>query len=235
MQVVAETGSTNDDLLEAAKLGAPDRSVLATAHQTAGRGRLDRRWDAPPGTNLLVSLLFCTLADDPPGHLHELTQRVALSAVSAARSVAGVDATLKWPNDLLIGDRKLAGMLAQAATVVDPQTGRHSIGHVVVGIGLNVGWCPDDGARLGDGVHPLDVLAAMLTAYDQLPDDVHPMYRATLGTLGRQVRVTLAGPQSDLVGRAIDVGRDGRLTVLDDCAISHHLDTGDIVHLRTES
>ena len=60
---VAETGSTNTDLL--ALTAAPDRSVLAAGHQTAGRGRLDRRWDAPPGTNLLVSFLFRTVPDDP--------------------------------------------------------------------------------------------------------------------------------------------------------------------------
>lgn len=226
--MVAQTGSSNDDLLSAASRGAPDRSVLVAAHQTAGRGRLDRRWDAPPGTNLLVSLLF----RDLPQHLHELTQRVALAASSAARTVAGVHARLKWPNDLVVGDAKLAGVLSQAVTVVDPDTGAPRVDHVVVGIGVNVGWAPEGGALLGVDVHPLDVLAALLTAYDELPDDVHPLYRSNLATLGRLVRVTL--PAGEIVGRAIDVGRDGRLTVLDDCAISHHLDTGDVVHVRAE-
>lgn len=229
VEVVAETGSTNDDLLAAARRGAPDRSVLVTAHQTAGRGRLDRKWEAPPGANLLVSLLFRQL----PEQVHELTQRVALAAVAAARTIAHVDAALKWPNDLLIDDAKLSGMLSQAATVSDERTGRSHIDHVVVGIGINVGWAPEGGARLGDGIHPLDLLVAMLTAYDQLPADVHPLYRANLATLGRSVRVTLPG--GELVGRAIDVERDGRLTVLDECAISHHLDTGDIVHLRVQN
>ncbi|HAP74918.1 MAG TPA: biotin--[acetyl-CoA-carboxylase] ligase, partial [Acidimicrobiaceae bacterium] len=79
-------------------------------HQTAGRGRLDRRWDAPPGSNLLVSMLFRSMPTVPA----ELTWRVGLAACAAAEGVAGVSPTLKWPNDLLLGDAKLAGILAQA-------------------------------------------------------------------------------------------------------------------------
>ncbi|MCB1001163.1 MAG: biotin--[acetyl-CoA-carboxylase] ligase [Acidimicrobiales bacterium] len=221
VQVVEVTGSTNTDLLAAAAAGAPDRAVLAARHQTAGRGRLDRRWEAPPGSNLLVSMLFRHL----PQHVHELTQRVALAALDAVAEVGGVRAGLKWPNDLLVDGAKLAGVLAQAA-VVD---GR--IDHVVVGIGINVGWAPDGGAMVGQGVDPLDVLVAMLRAHDALPADVYDRYRERLVTLGQRVRVERP---ADLVeGRAIDVGRDGRLAVLDACGITHHLDTGDVVHLRT--
>jgi BirA family biotin operon repressor/biotin-[acetyl-CoA-carboxylase] ligase len=220
VNVVDETGSTNADLLAAAMAGAPDRSVLVARHQTAGRGRLDRTWVAPPGANLLVSVLFRTVPDHP----HELTQRVALAALDAAVRMAGVHAGLKWPNDLLVDGAKLAGVLAQAG-VVD---GR--LDHVVVGIGVNVGWAPEGGARLGDGIDPLDVLGALLAAFDALPADVHDRYRSALVTLGQQVRVER--PADVLEGRAIDVGRDGRLAVLDACGITHHLDTGDVVHLR---
>src|SRR3954467_10569212 len=107
---VAETGSTNADLVAAAMADAPDRTVLATDHQTAGRGRLDRRWDAPPGSNLLVSMLLRHVPDDP----HVLSQRVALAAVAACRREADVQVTIKWPNDLLLDGAKLAGILAQA-------------------------------------------------------------------------------------------------------------------------
>jgi BirA family transcriptional regulator, biotin operon repressor / biotin---[acetyl-CoA-carboxylase] ligase len=188
---------------------------------------MDRRWEAPPGANLLVSLLFREL----PTHVHELTQRVALAAVAAAKAVAHVEARLKWPNDIVVGDGKLAGVLAQAGTVIE-RHGHSRIDHVVVGIGLNVGWSPDGGARLGDDIHPLDVLRAMLAAYDELPLDVYPTYRASLATLGQHVRVEF--PRSQLHGRAIDVGRDGRLAVVDECAITHHVDTGDVIHLRVE-
>lgn len=225
VRVVEETGSTNADLLAAAASGAPDRSVLAARHQTAGRGRLDRRWDAPAGANLLVSLLFT----DVPHVPHVLTQRVGLAALAAAQRLAGVEAVLKWPNDLLVDDRKLAGVLAQSTFVGGRQA-------VVVGIGINVGWCPPDGARLDDGpaaaggIDPMDVLRGLLVAYDELPADVAAPYRSRLGTLGRAVRVELA--DGVLEGRAIDVEPDGRLVVLDACGISHRVDTGDVVHLR---
>ena len=221
VRVVDETGSTNADLLAAAAAGAPDRSVLAARHQTAGRGRLDRTWVAPPGSNLLVSMLFT----DVPHVPHVLTQRVGVAAVLASQRVAGVVARLKWPNDLLVDDRKLAGVLAQSAI----HDGRQS---VVVGIGINVGWAPDGAARLGDGIDPLEVLAAMLAAYDELPDDIAATYRSHLGTLGRSVRVEL--PDSVVEGRALDVEADGRLVVLDECGISHRIDTGDVVHLRPQ-
>ncbi len=220
VEVVEETGSTNADVLAAAAAGAPDRSVLVARHQTAGRGRLDRRWDAPPGTNLLVSLLL----REVPEHPHELTQRVALAALDAVREVGGVHAGLKWPNDLLVDGAKLAGVLAQAG-VVD---GR--LDHVVVGIGINVGWAPEGGARVGDGIDPLDVLHALLRAFDALPADVFDRYSSSLVTIGQPVRVER--PADVVEGRAIGVGRDGRLDVLDTCGILHHLDSGDVVHLR---
>ena len=218
VSVVDETGSTNADLLRAAAEGAPDRTVLMARHQSAGRGRLDRRWEAPPGANLLVSLLF----REVPEHPHVLTQRVGLAAIAACAEVAGVQPLLKWPNDLLLGGAKLAGVLAQAQLGANPA--------VVVGIGINVGWAPEGAARLGDGVSPTEVLAAMLRAYDALPADVWLPYREHLGTLGRQVRVEL--PDGEVTGRALDVEPDGRLVVIDDCGITHRFAVGDVVHLR---
>jgi len=221
VEVVDETGSTNADLLAAAASGAPHRSVLAARHQTAGRGRLDRRWDAPAGANLLVSILFREIPNPPV----ELTWRVGLAACAAVRAVAGVEARLKWPNDLLVDGRKLAGILAQASL-----TGPGGPA-VVVGVGMNVRWAPEGAAQLGEGVDPLEVLASMLRELDALPADVQPEYRAALGTLGTQVRAELPG--GDVVeGRAVDVEPDGRLVVLDACAITHRFDVADIVHLR---
>ncbi len=218
VSVVEETGSTNADLLVAAADGAPDRTVLVARHQTAGRGRLDRRWEATPGANLLVSLLFREIPDTP----HVLTQRVGLAAIAACQQVAGVRPTLKWPNDLLLDDLKLAGILAQATLGAHPA--------VVVGIGLNVGWAPQGSARLGDSVDPLNLLAALLTAYDELPADVWLLYRQNLGTLGRSVRVELS--DSTIEGRALDVEADGRLVVVDSSETTHHISVGDVIHLR---
>jgi BirA family biotin operon repressor/biotin-[acetyl-CoA-carboxylase] ligase len=212
---VASTGSTNADLAASAEL-RPDRSVLVTDHQTAGRGRLDRRWDAPPGANLLVSLLFHQVPEPPAA----LTQRVGLAAVAAVHTVAAMRAQLKWPNDVLVDGAKLAGILAQ----------RTASGAVVVGLGLNVRWAPDGAARLGPDHDPLDVLAALLIAYDDLPTDVTAAYREVLVTIGQQVRVER--PSDVLEGTAVDIDPDGRLVVVDACALSHHVDVGDVVHLR---
>ena len=218
VEVVAETGSTNADLLAAAVEGALDRTVLVALHQTAGRGRLDRRWDAPPGVNLLASLLFRDFAGSP----HVLTQRVGLAALTACKRLSEVNAELKWPNDLLLEGAKLAGILAQAQFGERPA--------VVVGIGINVGWAPEGAAFLGAGIDPLDVLAGLLRAYDDLPTDVWPLYRQHLATLGKRVKVELA--DRVIEGRAVDVEPDGRLVVVDDGGITHHFDTGDVVHLR---
>lgn len=217
---VAETGSTNADLLAAGAAGAPHRTALAAGHQTAGRGRLDRRWEAPSSANLLVSILL----RDVPRFPHELTQRIALAAQAACRSVAGVNAVLKWPNDLLVDGEKLAGVLAQAGT-------SPSGDFVVVGIGINVAWSPSGASRLGDSVSPGLVLDALLAAYDALPASITDLYCEQLATIGQQVRVDLPGDRS-IVGRAIGVEPDGRLVVLDDCAITHRIDTGDVIHLR---
>lgn len=158
---------------------------------------------------------------DVPEIPGELTIRVGLAAIDAVERIAGVVARLKWPNDVLVDDRKLAGILAQRAAE----------GPVVVGLGLNVGWAPDGAARLGGDIHPDAVLAALLTGFDALPTDVHDRYRNALATLGRRVRVGLPG--GDIVGTAIDVERDGRLMVIDGCAVTHRVDVGDVVHLRT--
>jgi len=209
------TGSTNVDLIAAAA-ERPDRSVLVAARQTAGRGRLDRRWEAPPGANLLASLLFHHVTTSA----HELTVRVGLAAIDAVAEVADVAATLKWPNDVLVGPSKLAGILAQQAQSQS----------IVVGIGLNVGWAPEGAARLGDGIAPSTVLAALLRSFDALPVDIAPRHRAALATLGRRVRVELA--DRVLVGHADDIDADGRLLVRDERGVTHRIDAGDVVHLR---
>jgi len=229
--VVEETGSTNADLLAQGAHGAPDRTVLRANYQSAGRGRLDRTWEAPRGVNLLVSMLFRHI----PERLHVLTQVVALAAAAVARD-CGVPVILKWPNDILVGTEKVAGILAQAA----PAGPDHRIPFVVVGIGCNLGWAPPGAASLASSgwtreVSPDEFLAAMLPEIDRLLalDDLqmHAEYVTQLGTIGAQVKVDLPNGEH-VVGRAMDVEPDGRLVVLDECAITHRIDTADVVHLR---
>lgn len=223
VQVVPETGSTNADLIAAAVSGAPDRTVVAAHYQTAGRGRLDRRWEAPPGSNLLVSMLFRPVPDPP----HRATWLVALAARQAVLATTGTDARIKWPNDLLVGDAKLAGLLAQVAGDA-----------VVVGLGLNVGWAPEGAARLGDGIDPLMVLGRILSELDELAAftnaELLAVYRKASATVHRRVRAELPGG-AVLEGRAVDVADDGRLIVLDDCAVTHRLDVADVVHVRSSA
>jgi BirA family transcriptional regulator, biotin operon repressor / biotin---[acetyl-CoA-carboxylase] ligase len=101
---------------------------------------------------------------------------------------------------------------------------------VVVGLGLNVRWAPDGGARLGPDVNPRVVLRALLAAFDALPTDILPRYRRALATLGRQVRIELVNGTLD--GTAVDIDPSGRLVVVDARSVTHHVDVGDVVHLR---
>jgi BirA family transcriptional regulator, biotin operon repressor / biotin---[acetyl-CoA-carboxylase] ligase len=119
--------STNRYLIDEALSGASEGLVAVADYQTAGRGRLGRRWVAPPGSNLLASVLLRPALSAT--QLHLVTAVMGLAASDACNGLVGVEPTLKWPNDLLVGDRKLAGILAES--VQDA---------VVVGLGLNVRW-----------------------------------------------------------------------------------------------
>ena len=235
IQTVSETGSTNADLMAAGLAGAPDRSVLRADFQSAGRGRLDRTWEAPRGANLLVSILF----RDVPQHIQSLTQVVVLAAAYVARQRCGVEAVLKWPNDILVNGEKLSGILSQAA----PATPDGKIPFVVAGLGLNLAWAPPGAASLAscgwtEELTPDQFLKAMLPEIDRLldiaPEEMHAEYVACLSTLGTRVRAEM--PNGDnIVGHAVSVEPDGQLVILDECAVSHRINTADVVHLRPVS
>lgn len=229
---VDETGSTNTDLLAAVERGeAGDRTVLATDYQTAGRGRLDRRWDAPPGANLLTSILFAA----EPDPTFPFMAMVSLAAIDAIEDLAGATFEerlgLKWPNDLLLDGCKLAGVLAQRSSTT---------GATVVGIGVNVTWAPDDKGcvrrDLDISVTPVAMLPLMLRALDDMMSRVDSRahvcgrYRERLLTLGQAVRIELPGDRS-VSGLAVDVDDDGRLLVDVDGSIDT-FDVGDVVHAR---
>jgi BirA family transcriptional regulator, biotin operon repressor / biotin---[acetyl-CoA-carboxylase] ligase len=238
---VGETASTNADLLALAEAGEPAGLVLVADHQTAGRGRLGRRWSAPPGASLLVSAL---LRPPPGAPVHGATWAAGLAARHACATAAGVVADLKWPNDLLVGERKVAGILAEALVV------EGVVAAVVVGTGLNVNWPPveDLPGELADVVvalnhlvgRPLDrerVLQAYLEAlqlyvglWERAPAELAAAYRSTLATLGRDVSVTV--PSGSLTGRAVDLDDEGALVVETADGQQHVVRAGDVVHLR---
>ncbi len=234
-----EVDSTNSRVRDAARQGAGEGLVIVADHQTAGRGRLDRRWESPPGANLLASVLLrpgCDAAD-----LHLCTGAVALAASDACREVAGVEPVLKWPNDLLVDGHKLAGVLAEAEF-----SGGALVG-VVVGIGINVAWpgpdeaggtCLDD---LGGSAQPVDrrvllerLLGALSVRRPQLDDAsgrraLADEVRRRCATLGQPVRVHLAG--EELTGLAAAIDDAGQL-VVETAAGPRLVTAGDVVHLR---
>ena len=129
-----ELDSTNRYLLSEARTGAAEGLVVVADHQSAGRGRLGRRWEAPPAANLLVSVLLRPQLPLEARHLASAV--VALAAADACAALAGLTVGIKWPNDLLVDGRKLAGVLAEA------DVGTEGPAPIVVGIGINVAWPP---------------------------------------------------------------------------------------------
>jgi BirA family biotin operon repressor/biotin-[acetyl-CoA-carboxylase] ligase len=201
----AEVDSTNRVTADLARAGAPDGVVVGADHQTAGRGRRGRTWEAPPGASLLVSVLL-----RPAPAL--VTLHAGLAAAGACEAVAGVAIGLKWPNDLLLDDAKVGGILTEA--VADA---------AVVGLGVNLAWAPAGAARLGATVDRDALLDAYLERLGD-PGDVLARYRRRCTTLGRPVRVEL--PAGAIEGIAEDVDDDGRLVVAD-----RPVAAGDVVHL----
>jgi BirA family biotin operon repressor/biotin-[acetyl-CoA-carboxylase] ligase len=237
VQWFATIDSTNRWLLDEARAGAPAGLVAVADHQGAGRGRRGRSWDAAPGSSLLTSILF--RPELAPEELHLVTVTTALALADALEATAGVAAGLKWPNDLVVGDRKLAGLLAEAEVV-----GGHARA-VVVGAGVNLGQSSFPGelaatatsCRLETGTIPEReaVLDAMLERLDALLGEPHAAvldaYRSRLSTLGRDVRIEL--DRHSFVGRARDVDDHGRLIVDLDDGGSEVVAVGDVVHLRS--
>lgn len=207
----AEVDSTNRIAAALARDGAADGLVVLADHQTDGRGRRGRSWEAPPGSSLLASVLL-----RPPPPL--VTLAAGLAAADACAEVAGIVTELKWPNDVLAaGGAKLAGLLAEA--VGDA---------VVVGLGLNVDWgatpLPAGATSLGRAVDRVALLAAWLRGLAE-PGDVLSRYRSRCATLGRRVRVEL--PDGTVEGVATDVDDEGRLVVG-----GREISAGNLVHLR---
>ena len=163
LDVVERTGSTNADLLAAATAGARDRTVLVAEYQEAGRGRMTRSWVSPPGTGLTVSVLLRPVGV-PASRFGWLPLLTGLAVLDTVRRFSSAPAGLKWPNDVLIGEReprKVAGILAEVADARGPA--------VVIGIGMNVGATPPDQpfatslAAEGARVERHAVLVALLT------------------------------------------------------------------------
>jgi BirA family biotin operon repressor/biotin-[acetyl-CoA-carboxylase] ligase len=232
----AELDSTNRWVLDEARGGAADGLVCVADHQTAGRGRRGRVWNAPPGSSLLVSVLLRPGLD--AGRVHIVTMAAGLALAEAVDEVAGIRALLKWPNDLIVDGRKLAGLLAEADLSATGDA--HA---VVVGVGCNVDWqdFPPELAETAtacnlEAGHSVDrsaLLDAFLAHFAQRLDhldDVPADYRARLDTLGRRVQVDLG--QRVIEGVAVEIDASGQLLVTRDDGEPETIAVGDVVHVR---
>src|ERR1700757_2932309 len=240
LDVVEETGSTNADLLARAASGVDVAgAVLIAEHQTAGRGRHGRGWSASPRAQITMSV-GVSVVDVPAagwGWLSLATGVAVVDAVAPLLEAAGVQVGLKWPNDVLAGGGKLAGILAEVAKPV-----------VVIGLGLNVTQAPEEVD--GGGATSLLDLGVSAPDRDQLvgsvlralggrivaragrpgPHQLAADYRARSLTIGTRVRAQLPGGK-ELVGTASAVDDQGRLC-LETGAESVVVSAGDVIHLR---
>jgi BirA family transcriptional regulator, biotin operon repressor / biotin---[acetyl-CoA-carboxylase] ligase len=247
-EVVESTGSTNADLLARALAGEPEGAVLAAEEQRAGRGRMGRTWTSPPRAALTFSVLLKPAV--PLARRGWLPLLAGVAVAAAVTQVTGVKTGLKWPNDLLAADAKLAGILAEAASDA-----------VVVGIGLNVSTEPAELSHLlaparpgalpatslrAAGATALDRASLLLAILGKLehwyrawqraggdPDrsGLRAEYTRLSATIGRTVRAELPGGQA-LSGPVVGVDSDGRLLVRVSSGSEVAVAAGDVVHLR---
>ncbi|MEU4313382.1 biotin--[acetyl-CoA-carboxylase] ligase [Nocardia sp. NPDC024068] len=239
IDVVESTGSTNADLIARAADPETDRIVLVAEAQESGRGRLARAWSSPPRAQISLSMLVRTDGVDAEmlGWIPLLT---GIAAVDAVRGATGVPAALKWPNDVLVEGRKLAGILAEVAA-----TGPRPA--IVVGIGLNVSLTADElpvphatsltlcGAEQPDRTA---LVLALLTEFARRysewrdsgwdPEVLAEAYRERCATLGAPVRAELPGGRL-LTGIARDIDTAGRLLIGEEAVAA-----GDVTHLRPQ-
>ncbi|WP_210435464.1 biotin--[acetyl-CoA-carboxylase] ligase [Saccharopolyspora sp. ASAGF58] len=250
LDVVTTTGSTNTDLVAAAGRGAADRTVLIAEEQHAGRGRMQRQWASHRGHGLFLSVLLRPKV--PQAAIAWLPLIAGVALAETVDRATGVPATLKWPNDLLLGDggewSKGAGILAEAVAGPDGMA-------IVLGMGINVFQQREDLPR-GAGGLPATSLAAegaevdreefavaLLTSFAEVDDrwrgaagdvvasGLLDRYRRLCSTLGQQVRVEL-GADDQLRGVATDIDETGRLVVRSADGGTTAVSAGDVVHLR---
>ncbi len=247
--------STNREAVQLAQAEVEHGTVIVADSQTAGRGRLSRTWFSPANTNLYCSVILRTVR--PPERLTEwlswLPLVTALAAAEAIEQVSSIHVTVKWPNDLLISERKVGGILCESGT------GMRSSPFQIIGIGINVNGDHDDWpADLRDSATSIwqerkivvdrnRLLAQLLLELEQCLDELtlHGMtqlasaYHQRCSTIGHPVRATL-GNGDIVVGLAEGIGQDGSLRVRPQATQPGsgtpeviNLRVADIIHLRT--
>ena len=244
VRYLANTGSTNADVATAARDGAAEGLLIVADEQSHGRGRLDREWQSPPRAGIAMSVLLRPgdAADAwpavPTNRFGFLPLLAGVALVETVRRLGEVDAALKWPNDLLINERKCAGILAESV----------GDGAIAIGIGLNVTLRQSELPRAdatslqlsGSSCVDRDPLVRSLArdieswyarwrdaGGDAATCGLLASYRFHCATIGANVSVSMPGG-ADIVGVATEVDDDGRLVVGDRAVAA-----GDVIHLRS--
>ncbi|RRD46794.1 biotin--[acetyl-CoA-carboxylase] ligase [Tessaracoccus sp. OH4464_COT-324] len=237
IRVVDSTGSTNSDLAQAARAGAAPGQVLIAREQTSGRGRLARQWVSPAGRSVSLSVLLAPRAEPKDWGWLSLLTGLAVRAALAGLAPAGVQVTLKWPNDVLIDGRKVCGILSERLE----QQGRAL---AVVGLGINLTLTEEQLpvpnatslAIAGYSTNANDVVAGVLNAFERyyrkweasstLRDD----YLAQCSSIGAELTITPTGG-APLPGVGHGIAADGSLEVRTADGIRSFA-VGDVVHAR---
>jgi BirA family transcriptional regulator, biotin operon repressor / biotin---[acetyl-CoA-carboxylase] ligase len=234
MRISAEVSSTNAAALSLARDCQSGTAILAET-QTQGRGRLSRPWTSPPG-GIWMSLIL--RPEMPLAHVYQINMAVSVALCRAISSMLGLEAGIKWPNDLLIREQKICGILMEVGAQVD------RLDYAVVGLGLNANNNPSGfpaewrttslAAELG---HDIDrcvlvcrILEEIEAAYEKMGSkEVYEEWRSRSLTLKRQVRITSAA--GDHVGEVVDLAEDGALLLRMGDELKRVL-AGDCIHLR---
>ncbi len=235
---LASTDSTNTRLAALAKSGAPHGTVLIADAQTGGRGRMGRSFHSPAGKGLYMSILLRPQC--APSELMHLTCAAAVAACDAIERTVGIRPQIKWTNDLVCGERKLAGILTELGFGANG-----TLSYAILGIGINCLHTPEDfppelrsiATSLAQLTHtPIDraaLAAALITAFSQMSDTLLTQKRAMLDvyrrdcvTLGKQISVVRA--DSIRHGTALDICDDGALTVHFSDGSTENVNSGEV-------
>lgn len=236
----SSTGSTNADLLDAEREGAPEWTVATTDYQGSGRGRLGRAWTAPEGSQAIFSVLFRPSASLLE-HVGTIPLACGLALIDTLRSFGVDGAGLKWPNDVLINGHKLCGILVEATSLDTAPA-------VVIGIGINLNLTTEElpvphATSLALEGYDIDRTELLITVLGHIHTRISDWergetawlddYRAVCSSLGQDVRVILPGDR-ELLGVAVGIAEGGQLMVRDGDGKVHTLNAGEVTHLRLQ-
>lgn len=229
--------STNTQAKEMARKGAPHGTLVLAEEQTAGKGRLDRKWLSPGHENLLFTILLRPSLN--ADNIFPLTMILAVSAIDAIKEIAGVDVLIKWPNDLYVNGKKLAGILTEFS-IKDG-----AVEYVIIGLGVNVNWMPGRGdgilyaatsilAESGSRVSRDDLLTGILKRFEAGYEEVlsgkieglHSRWNELSIVTGRDVEIISI--DEVIRGKAIAIDREGALILKNSMGHETRILSGDV-------